>query len=132
MKMEVEIEDGVIPAGKELVRLGLPKQGEQFIANNSFVDTAFCDFRDNRKIIVRDAWQWPEWLKAEWLAMDKDERWFAYDQKPSIVSGRWEQSAFTGARHCYWIDLHYFAFTPPPCTDWRQSLRRNPNAKGGA
>lgn len=54
MKFEVEIEDGVIPEGKELVRIGGPKRGEQYLSVlgcTVAIHDAKAPF-----IIVRDKW----------------------------------------------------------------------------
>lgn len=75
--------------------------------------------------IVRKKWQWPEWLKAEWIAMDRNGRWFGYDRKPDRTSQDWY-----GCGGLY-TNLLLTDFTPPPCDDWKQSLRRNPNAEVG-
>ena len=46
MKIEVEIEDGIIPEGYEVVRIGLPKKGESYATAKTPKGcvTAICDF----------------------------------------------------------------------------------------
>lgn len=133
----VEIEDGVIPEGKELVRIGWPKRGEQWIDRVSEeLCTAFPSTFDWPKgrghaIIVRDKWEWPEWLKAEWICCNNCGEWRASLYEP-IRDGEdgWKFDCRNMSLKL--ADLAKFtnyAWTPPPCTDWTKSKRRNPNAK---
>lgn len=73
----------------------------------------------------RDAgWKWPEWLTAPWIAMDRQGYWSCFGEEPHIDS---LELLWNGWQETF---LHYpgqFAFTPPPCTDWRESKRRNPS-----
>ena len=71
---------------------------------------------------LRKAWQWPPWLKAEWIAMDENGEWYAYGSEPSVVSSHWGGEALV-LLNCGAID-----FTPPHCDDWRTSKRRRPAA----
>lgn len=75
--------------------------------------------------ILREVWQWPEWLLAEWIAMDEDRRWWAFQNAPRLLSGSWisEDGLMS------WLDPRLVDFTPPPCTDWRTSKRRNPRCE---
>lgn len=70
-------------------------------------------------------WQWPEWLKAKWLVQVESGEWFGADTEPVLHqlygSAYWSAS---GMRN--WQRLAS-RFIGPPCTDWRQSKRRNPN-----
>lgn len=71
---------------------------------------------------VPEAWQWPSWLIATWLAMDANEVWCGYEEEPVIDGAAWWWSEANFQE----IDNGIIAFTPPPCTDWRQSKRRRP------
>lgn len=70
---------------------------------------------------IRERWQWPSWLKNfVAVTQEGDGRWFAWrNREPAITSNGWSGPSF--------VSLKDFDFTPPPCTDWRQSLRLNPN-----
>jgi hypothetical protein len=74
---------------------------------------------DSPRWIVRESWTWPAWLKAEWIARDADGKWFGYGTEPAKNSKFWY-----GGTHC---NLSMTDFTPPPCSDWRESKRRNPD-----
>lgn len=76
-------------------------------------------------LILRPAWQWPPWLTAPWIAMDKGGSWYAYEAEPKKEG----ISCWHGDRDFALLSSHMFAFTPPPCTDWRLSKRKNPNLK---
>jgi len=116
--IEVEVD---IPAGFEFVRF--PFNGESLTCDG---DT-FCRVVVNGSLetmaVLRKLWQWPEWLTAEWIAMDRDGGWWCYGDKPRLNDLGWSPCGGTNSslRPCL------TTFTPPPCTDWRQSLRRNPS-----
>lgn len=78
-------------------------------------------FTDYKYPILRPTWQWPEWLTAPYIAMDEDGNWYAYLVQPSMKSTSWCGGT------CSYLGEGLNAFIPPPCTDWKQSLRRNPN-----
>lgn len=72
--------------------------------------------------ILRRAWVWPEWLTAKYIAMDQCGIWYAFETEPRITDYSW------GGDGCYRLSTKSIAFTPPHCTNWKQSLRKNPNA----
>ncbi len=71
--------------------------------------------------ILRRKWTWPAWLKAPYIAMDENGGWTAYNNPPYLCPGYWN----AGGRHLSSLQ-EMTDFTPPPCTDWRQSLTANP------
>lgn len=78
-------------------------------------------------------WKWPSFLKAEWIAMDKDGRWVAFDNKPrQAENDRWCGSALlhTPTPIClhHPTKLSLLDFTPPVVGDWTRSLVQNPNS----
>ena len=87
------------------------------------VERRKCDVSDTRGYyyILRPTWQWPEWLTAPYIAMDEDGNWYAYLVQPSMKSTSWCGGT------CSYLGEGLNAFTPPPCTDWQKSLRKNPN-----
>jgi len=114
------------PDGYELAcdEMRPPKCGEHYMSafDRAGVSVANRDASDPR-IIVRPTWQWPAWLKVPAIAMDKCGDWWAFNTIPTLHRSTHE-----------WIGECAFEligdevdFSPPPCTDWRQSLRLNPN-----
>jgi hypothetical protein len=122
-----------IPEGYELAcdEMRLPKDGEMYVVDGGCVCVAEYDWQHLHRLIVRPTWQWPAWLKARWLWCCSDNTWFAGNSNnpPELMRWGW----YTGG-HTVLINDHedLFDFTPPPCTDWRESLRENPNWKDGA
>lgn len=137
MLTQVEVEDGVIPEGKELVRIGRRiAKGDQFLSYPcGQLLTAEYDFDAMRSVmIVRDKWEWPEWIRAPYIAMDSDGDWYFFASKPIATKTQWLHEISNIEGRLLWSSgesdsWNFTSFTPPPCTDWRQSLRRNPNAK---
>lgn len=115
MKTTIEID---IPDGWEFVRWGMPELGDRVIYFPGLVATPddSCRFP---MVIVRPAWQWPEFIKADWLAKDASGQWYAYESEPTICGLSWYGGALTR------ISSEAFNFDPPEC-DWRQSKRRRP------
>lgn len=76
-------------------------------------------------VVVCRKWQWPNWLLCDWVARN---------QNGSLVLGFGEH-AIDGQCHYSWgggrdysvVDERAIGINLPPCTDWRQSLRLNPN-----
>ncbi len=122
-KVRVKVE---IPDGYELACqwMRAAKIGEWYVDDPWSVTECGIVSVENR-VIVRLAWQWPEWLKAPWIAMDKNGKYYGYSSEPSIVGNgnMWLCEADTAA------DLQSWAldWTPPPCDDWTESKRENPN-----
>lgn len=121
-KVQVWVE---IPDGFELAcdMLRIPIEGEQFVANDGKVSIAHDDHALPR-VIVRPTWKWPSWLKAAAIVRVRYGEWIAHESIP----------AFDDVYQVWKSDGRYFTimpslmdFTPPPCTDWRTSLRLNPN-----
>lgn len=125
-----------VPDGYEATgEFRVPKKGEHFIASiNGFGDRFYLatyDYDDGiNRIILRPVWKWPEFVKpGTWLAMDKNGNWVFYETQPQIesigVQTEWlpKGCAFVLAG----AFKSFFNFTPPPCTDWRTSLRQKPH-----
>lgn len=123
-KVELEID---VPEGYEVVRYGLPKEGEVYLAacrKKPKITKAFRDYEVANKIILQPIWEWPAWLKAPWIAMDEDGMWWGYQEEPQVVKDSWE------SRLNWYFNLNAewaTDFTPPPYTDWTKSLRKNPH-----
>ena len=118
-KIEIEVD---IPDGYEFIRYGVPIAGEFVIyPDDAVMRSSGVSF--GSYIIVREAWKWPPWLKADYIAMDKEGDWYAHRDRPI----RYER---------FWVtedNLHLaigiLDFTPPPCDDWTQSLRVRPGVE---
>ena len=123
MKYEIDIDLGRLadewePTGEFRV----PKKDDHYYIRGGRVETAYDDFKTDSHLIIRGKWKWPEWLTAEWIAMDERGVWFAYLNEPSHGVNSW-----CGGQ-CVGLSLGLLKFDAPTCTDWRQSKRRNPRA----
>ena len=120
-KIEIEVD---IPDWCEFVRYGIPADGDLSISSTGDVIELRAPSAVPR-VIVREAWQWPPWLKADYIARAKVEKWYAYKIKPTIGSSAW----FTHDGEVCCLSNGMFDFTPPPCDDWTQSLRVRPGVE---
>ena len=123
--IEVDIPDGYEATGE----FRCPNVGEYWIYDHCLPACGLgFVLPHSPRLILRKTWQWPEWLKAPWIAMDKNGEWYAYKEQPDLMDCfvTWQSS---GPSSLVLIDCLLFDFTPPECTDWKQSLRKNPNAK---
>lgn len=117
-----------VPEGWRIAAYRIPLEGEHYLHDGEAVE-ALADFTDDRLVLVAD-WRWPSWLKAGWIAMDKDGEWRAFNFRP-FLDHRYEQWAevvdgdgeLLGGTA---LDPDMFRFEPPPFDDWRTSLRQNP------
>lgn len=120
-KQMIEID---VPDGYEVVDYRKPCPGEEYLSavdgRVRRVESIFVDVRP----IVRPAWKWPKWLKAPWIALDSDGEWCTHRHEPFVRYGLYWDDGHGAATH---LDADLFDFTPPPCTEWKQSKRRNPN-----
>jgi hypothetical protein len=128
-KAMVEVD---LPDGWELAcaYLRKPKEGEDILSGKCRPFVARLRDEDQYAVVIRQVWQWPDWLKAPWIAMNRDGEWFAHQLEPEV---RWNSEWISdGDRRILSGDKsHVFAFydfTPPHCNYWRQSKRKNPNA----
>lgn len=77
---------------------------------------------------LRDKWQPPAWLKPGWICQQADGTWWWTTKEPRrITSDDWIETDDKGM-FCL-TGPPYLDFTPPPCTDWKLSLRRIGEAK---
>ena len=126
MIVQVNVE---IPDGWELAcdEMRAPLDGEHYMNLRNGVNKAFCVTSDyGPRIIVRKAWEWPPWLRAAAIVIDQRSRqWKACHKVPHLDEGLNE--GWDGFGHWATITKDMFDFTPPPCFDWRESCRLNPN-----
>ena len=119
MKCEIDINLGPLADEWEPVGFRHCESDENYVVDGRI----YRGPTKSDRLVVRRRWQWPEWLTAEWIAMDKDGTWFASNEVPEINNCIYEVDDSVS------LDENLIAWTPPPCTDWRQSKRRNPNSK---
>ena len=83
-----------VPEGWELVRFGLPKEGEPFVNNSGVVEFAVRDFEKYQRLIVRKIWTPPEWLKPGWIFIGAAGEWLHQWESPTerLHSGHWAAS----------------------------------------
>ena len=111
-----------IPEGYELAdkKARKPRYGESYLSISGKVGTAVWHHTYSTYPILREVWEWPDWLKAKHIAMDKGGEWYAYSSTPHCGDDDWHGNGY--------INLALTTFTPPECTDWKESLRKNPHA----
>jgi hypothetical protein len=115
-----------IPDGWELDcdELRLANRGEKYVLSDGTICTAQKDdygLLFVPKIIVRkiEPWKQPDFLKPGWIAMDENGEWYWYIKEPFYSSD--EDQWFSGDNVILMSEVNW---TPPKCTDWKQSKRR--------
>ncbi len=111
-----------MPKQQVTIEVDVPEGYEGFLRPLTEYDNCYA-------LNWRPVWQWPAWLKAEWIAMDADGVWWAYENEPNVF----DRATWYAGGSKFEIDPRAFDFTPPPSvdwkhgTDWRQSKRRRPS-----
>lgn len=123
MKCEIDIDLGSLADEWGPVAFRVPVKGEQYVSQSGCVGLFEHGVFAAPRLIVRRRWAWPEWLTAEWIFCNCHETWFAANGDPQLVN-----TGFAAINAVAITSNDYFAFAPPPCTDWRQSKRRNPRS----
>ena len=127
MKQTITIEVDV-PNGYEAVDFRNPKEGEHFINYQGYLseqDEVPCA---GPRLIVRRAFVWPSWLKCAAIAKDESGKWYAHSVTPMRASNGWHTTHGSTCRH---IHSELFDISSFPDVPWDQSLRINPEYKGG-
>lgn len=115
----VEIPDGYELAEKEMRE---PRAGELYLSSCGEAVRAVEDWKcSGKRAILRESWEWPSWLKANYICMGADGDWHTSIEMPAMTGTGWVVC------HSVCLSGHNFNFTPPPCTDWRESVRPNPD-----
>ena len=116
-----------IPDDVELAcdTLRVPREGDGIISGSGDLVFAGAGHAMPR-VIVRPAWQWPSWLLCDWVAQNKSGRIAMGCGDPILLSELW---SWSGCGRIDFVDSDLLAINLPPCTDWKQSLRLNPNVK---
>ena len=116
-----------LPEGYELAsdRLRRVIFGDWYVTEGKVCK--WCEQRMSSReyVIVRPVWQWPPWLKAAAIVKNAYGEWKACRTVPELclsAGSGWDE-------YGTWVTLYpeLFDFTPPPCDDWHNSLRVNPN-----
>lgn len=123
-KATIEVEG--VPKGYEPVRFGTYAKGDKLVTVKGVVVTAEHDCMDEMcYLIVREEWTPGNiTLKPGWIAMDANDVWCWYEQKPRFYGETWQQSS--GA--VYELESVALNWTTPPCDGPEDSLRE---IKGG-
>lgn len=117
-----------IPDNYELAEPAMrcPKVGEHYPLTNGTAKASY-DWASLPMVILRPEWKWPKELGSKFAAViqwSAEGEWFATTRMPEMEMNGWWGSCGDAVR------LRYFDWwTPPPCSDWKQSLRKNPNVK---
>ena len=126
MKTQVYVQ---IPDGYELAcdYMRFPKPGESVLSSSGNViaiHDADLTAMGLLRVIVRPAWKWPAWLTAPWVLQTPLGFWCACTSNP-----KWNEMGWLACGELVPLNQQHFDFIPPPCDDWRESLRRNPHLK---
>jgi len=113
-----------IPDGWELAdeKMRPAKRGEFYYSGLKVEEWNIPDECYHNVAILRKKWVWPKWLKVGYIAMNKDGVWLGYQCLPYLNQTHWISNGnIVNLNRCL-LD-----FDPPPCDDWKTSLRENPN-----
>jgi hypothetical protein len=116
-----------IPDGYVFDSFRIPYPGDLYLVDGS-VRERKCDTSIGFPcLIVKKDWVWPAWLRAGWIAQDKDGEWYGYNCQPSLNAdgGRWDAPALSDDPIIN-LEPDIVAFEPPHCENWMRSLRANP------
>lgn len=117
-----------VPEGWEAVAYRCPKNGDSYMISSGEINTAYVDFTHKKFIIVRKVWEWPKWLLAPWIAMDRSDAWYSFIDEPVLSDEKSYWSYDLPIKLiCSPHSRNHYDFTPPPCDDWKESKRRNPH-----
>ncbi len=125
MKIEIDVDLGPYAKEWEPVAFRRPLKGEWFITDVGHPHVWSFQEHTNPRLIIRRKWKWPEWLKAEWIAMDLNGSWFAYLVEPRAGVAAWATQGHTQLPLASF--KKFFDFEPPAVAGWKESLIRNPN-----
>jgi len=129
-KMKTAFVQVEIPNGLEIADpvMRAPKSGELYLNHNNTVLSECNHPLTNKYVIVKRAYNWPEWLKANWIAKAPTGLWYAFWKKPVVNkdAGNWYYAIDT-----ILLNQNFFDFTPPDCkSNWEDSAIKNPNYEG--
>lgn len=119
-----------IPDGWELddPEMRPPLSGEHYLDSCGHVQQATHNWNHRCRPILRRCavWSdWPEWITAEWVAMDADGEWCLYKDEPEAneIDDWWTSDGEFVLANRQLLEIAF-----PTCNDWRQSKFRNPRS----
>lgn len=71
MKIEIDVDLGEYADEWEPVAFRKPLPGEWFITDVGHPHVWSDKDHQHPRLIIRRKWKWPEWLKAEWIAVQE-------------------------------------------------------------
>lgn len=115
-----------IPDGYELAEneMRTPRVGELYLMPNGRCNKSSINLENDKYPILKKKWQWPSWLKAYCIAMDKSGKWYGYRSDPYTSSEIWRNQDNSP---CLILDPELVDIELPTCTDWTKSKIINPN-----
>lgn len=108
-----------------------PNQGERYFTSEGTVGCAAHGWKVSKRFIVvrstpDDSW-WPEWLKADCVAMTVNGSWVAFEKEPSVFhDGAWVSY---GGRTLF-LPEWFFSLPDWPTDRWQESKIMNPHKRG--
>lgn len=105
-----------------------PKKGEVFVNVIGEAERTNHTFCDDKRIILRPVWTWPEWLSGWGIAADENGRMYWYAGKATRGVACWTGGGGYGLSHIQNVANN---FTPPTITDWTKPIL-NTRWKGSA
>lgn len=81
---------------------------------------------------VKKTWEWPSWLLYHWLAENENGTIALGYGEPLMVESKWVVKVADNDMAPFRFSYVYrsdYNFNLPPCTDWKKSLRLNPNRR---
>lgn len=116
-----------VPEGWVCVGRRPPKQGEFILLDNGAPYKADRDFLSVPYFIIEPDWQWPNWIKSgTFLWQNHFLDWCLSQTEPSLdYNHAWCLSG-KSIRVLDLLEVLNVEFSPPPCSDWKKSLRRKP------
>lgn len=110
---------------KQMVEIDVP-DGYELVANSRRY-ISVDEIRWDVVFTLRQSWQWPSWLNGKWLFMVPSGEWYASESEPLLRCNQENWDIVRGGA-CS-LSERFFDFTPPTCTDWKTSLRKNPRSE---
>lgn len=113
----------------------VPRKGEFCISQRgtpvTFMSEQYTEPDAYPRIILREAWEWPSWLKGWGIAMDECGAMYLYEEEPVMCekTGTWDEQGEENYRSVdclnpWWVEVR--GLTPPTITDWKTPIL-NPN-----
>lgn len=119
-QVTIDVDLGPLADEWEVIAIRSVRVGDQYVSRCTSTVCKAHDAYDDPHIIVRPRWKWPAGLKCAAIAMDSDQMWWAYSSPPKQGGRAWITDDDVVQLFDWQVDL-------PHVSDWRESLRLNPN-----